>query len=273
MAKSKYDYDYKKYVIESGEYKKHKQLKKDAWKLLDGNNPNPIVTDEDTGTIYYYSDLFSNPYHHDKLRDCAARLINSKKRKVNLVRNKFRSFIESNKQTHWITLTFTNQVLKDTTYLQRRKAVREFLYSHGLQFIGTVDFGCGRKYVSFSKELRQATWREHYHILVSSFIDVSLWTLGEQTHITKTGIADDDIGRISQYISEASILAISHTSENVRLIYSRSINPLIRVHISPLSVNDFDENDIKTIPFYNMNNAISSLNKSKNYPIFMDNVL
>ena len=273
MARSKYDCEFKKSVVESGEYKKHKKLRKAGWELIKLGYVDPLILDEETGAMYYYSELSSRPNHQDSIRDCAARLLNSKKRKASHVRKIFKTFINKNKESHWITLTFTDEVLRETTYEQRRLAVREFLYAQGVEFIGTVDYGSGRKYVSFSKELRRATWREHYHVLVSGFVDVSLWTLGEQTHIIKTGVDGDDIGRISQYISEASILAISHTSENVRLIYSRSINPLIRVHISPLSVNDFDENDIKTIPFYNMNNAISSINKSKYYPIYMDNVL
>jgi hypothetical protein len=185
----------------------------------------------------------------------------------------FKRFIKSNKDTHWITLTFTDEVLRETTYEQRRLAVREFLYSHGVEFVGTVDYGSGRKYMSFSNELRKATWREHYHVLVSNFIDVSSWPLGEQTHIKKTGISDNDIGRISQYISEASVLAIAHTEKNTRLIYSRKINPLIRVHISTQNSNILAKTYIKNTTFYTINNAIFSINKSKTYPIYMDNVL
>jgi hypothetical protein len=68
-------------------------------------------------------------------------------------------------------------------------------------------------------------------------------------------------------------LAISHTDKNTQLVYSKLFTPLIRVHTSILNDYKNGKSVKKPIVLYNVNNAISSINKSKYYPIYMDNVL
>lgn len=124
----------------------------------------------------------------------------------------------------FLTLTFTDKTLDNTSKDTRRRYVINYLKSFDSYYIANIDFG-------------RKNEREHYHaIICSDKIDYSSWhkygaIKGEKV---RNNLSIDDFGvisnesneRIAKYINKLTNHAIKETTKANRIIYSRNFNSL-----------------------------------------------
>lgn len=105
----------------------------------------------------------------------------------------------------FITLTFTDDVLKKTSFQTRRTYVRRFLKSYNCDYVANVDYGEERE-------------REHYHCILPSRVSFSDWKYGI---INFKPINNPNNKELSMYISKLTNHSIKHTTKRHHIIYSR----------------------------------------------------
>lgn len=115
---------------------------------------------------------------------------------------------------YFITLTFSEEVLSNTTKEQRRRRVTEFLKQNYKAYVANIDYG-------------DLHGREHYHafVLFDKKVDFSLWYNNKYMSLINSlpvRISKDvDIKKISQYIAKLTNHAIKKTTKRNAIIYSR----------------------------------------------------
>lgn len=111
----------------------------------------------------------------------------------------------------FLTLTFTDDVLKNTSVETRRKYVTRFLKAQCKTYVANIDFG-------------SKNGREHYHAIVfpiGSSIDLKAWSYG-RINAERIHPSDNDIARTTKYIAKLTSHAIKDTTGHAyRIIYSR----------------------------------------------------
>lgn len=110
----------------------------------------------------------------------------------------------------FLTLTFNDAVLSNTTEETRRTYVRKFLKSISDNYVANIDYG-------------KKNEREHYHAVVEGQnLDLSAWTYGF-IHAQKVGYSEllTDTARLSKYINKLSNHATKETTKRKKIIYSR----------------------------------------------------
>lgn len=111
----------------------------------------------------------------------------------------------------FLTLTFTDDTLNNTSADTRRQYVRKYLKSCKCQYVANIDFGAQNH-------------REHYHALVNvSSIDFTEWhkfgaILAERV---RNKNIESNKTRLSKYICKLSNHAIKETTKRSALLYSR----------------------------------------------------
>lgn len=111
----------------------------------------------------------------------------------------------------FLTLTFNDDTLSNTTEKQRRVFVVRYLKSFGCSYVANIDFG-------------KENHREHYHAVINTDrIDYSYWHKygaidGEK--IRNKDIRSDKT-KLAKYICKLSNHAIKETTKRNSLIYSR----------------------------------------------------
>lgn len=202
--RSKYDNDFKSEVISKGLVKEVVRIKKDYYydSLID-------LYDDEQGVFYRasldnkWTDFVIENRSNSQL-DCALRLIDSKQRKAQKVREKIADLILNNNAV-FLTLTFRDEVLENTTPLTRRTYVRKFLKSVSSQYCANIDF---------SPDIG----REHYHAVITNRIDLNSWKYGF-SYAEKVRCRNSDLKRVSKYITKLTAHALK--VDATRLIYSR----------------------------------------------------
>ena len=128
--------------------------------------------------------------------------------------SRLRSRIESmllNGDCLFLTLTFNDKTLNDTSADTRRQYVRKYLKQFNCPYVANIDYGADNG-------------REHYHAVVnSSHIDLSKWRIYGNINVqrVRNKSIDLDKTRLAKYISKLSNHAIKETTKRSCLIYSR----------------------------------------------------
>lgn len=107
----------------------------------------------------------------------------------------------------FLTLTFTDEVLRKTTEDTRRQFVRRYLKSFGVPYVANIDYG-------------KKNGREHYHAVIQTdHVDYSAYTYGaingEKIHSV------DDYVKLSKYVAKLTNHAIKQTNKRQVIIYSK----------------------------------------------------
>lgn len=111
----------------------------------------------------------------------------------------------------FLTLTFTDDTLLNTTDKERRVAVSRYLKKFNCQYVANIDFG-------------KENHREHYHAVIQcENIDFDSWR--KYGNINAERIRNKDIRsdktKLAKYICKLSNHAIKETTRRSSLIYSR----------------------------------------------------
>ena len=111
----------------------------------------------------------------------------------------------------FLTLTFTDAVLSNTTEETRRRYVSRFLKSISTDYVANIDWG-------------KQNGREHYHAVISGIdFDMSDWDKYGFSDRRTIGRKDDECtsSKISKYIYKLSNHATKETTRRKKIIYSR----------------------------------------------------
>lgn len=109
----------------------------------------------------------------------------------------------------FLTLTFNNKTLNNTSSDTRRKYVRRFLKENCVCYVANKDFG-GRN------------GREHYHavVLVKGQLNYTNWSYGALNG-QKIRLNGTSNTKLAKYVSKLTNHAIKKTCKRNVLIYSR----------------------------------------------------
>lgn len=132
--------------------------------------------------------------------------------KTRRVRTKIKSIMLTG-ACSFLTLTFTNDVLNNTTQETRRRYVSRFLKSISCNYVGNIDWG-------------KENGREHYHAVISGIdIDMSSWDKYGFSDCRTIGRKDDEStsSKISKYLYKLSNHATKETTKCKKIIYSRDL--------------------------------------------------
>lgn len=114
----------------------------------------------------------------------------------------------------FLTLTFTDKSLSETTPKERRVAVTRYLKQFNGSYVANIDFG----------KDKTKTMREHYHALIQcDKVDFTSWRKYGNINAERVRIKafEEDNKKLSKYICKLSNHAIKETTKRSTLIYSR----------------------------------------------------
>lgn len=145
---------------------------------------------------------------------CCQQLYESHRKKVKRLKNKLWYWIE-NYDCLWLTLTFRDDVLNNTSEKTRRTYISRFLSSLNIPFyVANIDYGDKEKN-------NNSLEREHYHAIIQSdYLDMSLYQYGF-IYVEKIHCDTNSVTRISKYINKLTYHAYKDSTGGNRLIYSR----------------------------------------------------
>ena len=206
MSRSKYDNFYKSLILEEKIDKEVSNKLKELYRKYFENVLQPDgVFKSQCVNVCYYGEL-----HDLKARssfDCALRIIDSRKRKAKKVKDKIKELVLKGNAI-FLTLTFTDEVLQNTSFETRRRYVARYLKDNSTKYVANVDFG-GLK------------GREHYHAVVDRNISFKDWHKYGAIKAERVNIKYVDSVRVSKYIVKLTNHALKIKDNVPRLIYSR----------------------------------------------------
>lgn len=206
---SKIDYEYKAKVLESGICEIEKRISKTLYNEyvskhygINIENSNTYSIEMAYQLIQYYMENYPNEFIEAK------KINHATYERVKRLKNRMSKLLE--KPCLFLTLTFTNESLSNTSAETRRRYVTRYLGNFNTAFVGNKDFG-------------KKNGREHYHAVIQADkIDYSLWTYGaikgERVRLDKNSTKE----RLSKYIAKLTNHAIKETTKRSVLIYSRT---------------------------------------------------
>lgn len=210
MSRSKYDNEFKALVLRNNIISQIKAKRKELCPLV------PLDMDEDTGEIFKAVFAYSLEWGEYCSRikkisygDCALRIMESKRRTTKRIKDKVRAFVLSGNAL-FVTLTFNEKTLNNTTAEQRRRLVQRYLKSNCKKYVANIDFGKERG-------------REHYHAVCSCDLSFPDWHKYGAIMIEKVDKTEDDNIRVAKYINKLTNHALKMYAVTPRLIYSRNV--------------------------------------------------
>jgi hypothetical protein len=265
MAKSKYSNEEIANVIKSGRYRDIVEHRKNLIVQLKERNQlgeiySPVTTsNSETGETFFESELLNVSHHHNPDVDIALKLVHRRKKTLKKFLSRIKHAFRIAKKLYHLTVTFTKKAQLMLGMSQMRQELYSFLKSFGedVIFFGTVGIG--------------KDGGIHFHIVIDRKVDKKAWKHSSYLGIREILNDKVQIVKMAKYLTKNHLYSRVDPSIKSRVIFKRSNkSPLIWGNTNN---TENTTKQSKTIPFYTINNAISSINKSKQYPIYMDNVL
>lgn len=216
MAKREIDYAFKSYVLNEHsdllQKAKTSSLYDYAIQQLNENGLVFHVIKHDNGDNMSLSDLFIQCRDNglDKeFKECLKINHASYYRTQRLKQRIERMLV--NGSCLFLTLTFNDESLQNTTAKERRVAVSRYLKAFNCMYVANIDFG-------------KENGREHYHAVINTD-NISFDAWRKYGNINAERIRNKDIQKdktkLAKYICKLSNHAIKNTTKRSSLIYSR----------------------------------------------------
>lgn len=216
MSKRNIDYAFKSYVL--NEHKElFKRIKKS--KLYEFK----ISQYYDNGEITPFLERLSNETmrFNELLVECVdkglkrefnevIKIDNANHHRVKRLKDRVAKMLNKGKCI-FLTLTFNDLTLANTTEKERRVAVVRYLKAFNSDYVANIDFGANNH-------------REHYHaLIVADKVNYSKWNKYGNINGQKVRLSDidNDKTKLSKYIAKLTNHAIKETTKRNALIYSR----------------------------------------------------
>lgn len=140
----------------------------------------------------------------------ARRINKASFKRTTRLRNRIKEYMAKG-QCLFLTLTFTDLTLNNTSEATRKKYVKNYLKSVSDYYVANIDYG-------------GQNGREHYHaIVVADKVDYSTWHTYGAIKGEKVRLNDESVARLPKYINKLTNHAIKDTTKHVSIIYSREI--------------------------------------------------
>ena len=203
------------YLIDSGRIKLYKQRRKHG--IFYDNYMKYEDTERAKKEWEEYSELNTfleeTGSYEESIEAC--KFINSITAKRKRVRKKIKRMSEY-KNTHpdvylsFVTFTFTDYELSNTSEETRRRKLREYLNKYALDYVLNVDYG-------------DETGREHYHavVLYREKLKKKDQCWSGYTHIKPIHASVEDIRKTAQYLTKLSSHACKSTTKFKSIISKR----------------------------------------------------
>lgn len=125
----------------------------------------------------------------------------------------------------FLTLTFSDDVLSNTSSQSRKDYVRKYLKANAEHYVANIDFGSDKIYIDSEGTERQATEREHFHALVvADSVNLSMWKQGA-VNAERLRPSSSPL-RIARYIDKLTLHATKATTKANRVIFSKGLDKL-----------------------------------------------
>lgn len=190
MGISKYSNIMKAYCIDNGIVDYVNDTRKKVYKMND---------------IEAFSLWFDKIHTHNEL-DCSMRLLDSKYRKYARAREHIEEIV-MNGSAIFLTLTFTDDILKRTSANTRRRYVARFLKEQSDFYVANIDYSPTKQ-------------REHYHAVVCNRVDMNAWKKYGFIWCEQVRAHDFCAKRVARYVAKLTSHAFKVNA--TRLIYSRN---------------------------------------------------
>lgn len=180
---------------------------------------------------------FFNATRHEDLTE-AEKIISSQNRRISRLRSRITLFLNCKEPTNFLTLTFSDTILQNSTPEERRRYVVRYLKSQSAHYIANLDFG-------------ELNGREHYHAVILGNVDLEPWrqygainvqNVGNRKELTRktvpkrykdldeetatTLMRRDTEKKLAKYVAKLTNHAIKKTTKRSAIIYSRKMpNP------------------------------------------------
>lgn len=202
VMKRNIDYKYKSFVMKTNMHKYVGLLDKQLYLLQnDGIVPAKDIYSE-------YNDLYDE-YGAKFIKECH-KINNASCKRALRLKDRITSYLGKG-QCIFVTLTFTDEVLDQTSVDTRRKYVQRYLKSISDYYVANIDYGVDDRY----------THREHYHALVVQDWISDKWDYGftwfEKIHNI------NEPQTLAKYISKLCNHAIKDSTKRACYIYSRGV--------------------------------------------------
>ena len=196
------DYVLKSELLRDGTVSEVKQIQKAFFKKFTGRE----ISDEEYDEALRRAECID----FDDFNE-ATRILSAQHSRTKRLRSRIEDMLESFDDCTFVTLTFTDEVLKRTSSATRRRYVAYFLKSQssGLPYVANIDFGA-------------QNGREHYHAVCAFRITPATWLYGI-LNFEKIRSAGDSL-KLSKYVSKLTNHAIKETCKRNAMIYSRDVS-------------------------------------------------
>ena len=163
----------------------------------------------------------------------AEKIIKAEYRRTTRLKSRIELFLDQQESTTFLTLTFSDKTLQNTTPKTRRQFVVRYLKSQSDFYIANLDFG-------------YENGREHYHAVILGKVDLKPWEqygfifaekVGNRSELTRSTIPNrykelsekearlkmrqDTEKKLARYVAKLSNHAIKETTRRSCLIYSK----------------------------------------------------
>lgn len=248
----------KQNVLQSGVYEFYKEFQHTAF-LYDQDKVAKEVFD------YYLEQYQALPI--EQIQVCKS-IYDSSRSRAKRLRHKIETWAKHG-YVYFLTFTFKDSILTNTSADTKRQYVRRFLKSQDFVFCANQDFG-GK------------FGREHYHAVICSkeklpgtlkkskdgwYLDSPIfhrWNdkigfVNVQGPILMTDETKKDSLKVSKYVSKCSNHALKETAQRSSLVYSRNKPTWYNIQDSSLGSSDgfieLTEEDLTDLPFFIDENA------------------
>ena len=198
--RSRPDYERKARVLDSGlylDYKKFQRSVYSAYARADLKNVYPL------SVAYSMADYYLNQ-NEDDWNECK-RIYNASKCRKKRLNNRIALMLQ--KPCVFVTLTFTDKVLSNTSEETRHAYIKRFLKETADNYVANIDYGLKNE-------------REHYHALIQiEKINCLSWKYGN-LDVKRVKSANDSL-KLSTYIVKLTNHAVKNTNKKAKVIYSR----------------------------------------------------
>ena len=149
--------------------------------------------------------------YHEKEYIEATKINHAEYKKRKRLRDRIEEMVSENPCV-FLTLTFSDETLQNTTYETRRRYVTRYCKEHGARYIANIDYG-------------KENGREHYHVVLElPKVDLKKWTYGfpyaetVRNRRSKDGSSADS-KRIAKYVAKLTNHALKITGKRQAIIY------------------------------------------------------
>ena len=164
MQKLNIDYAFKAKVIESGLASEVNQIEKAMHASALLHSTGQIVKcNLDFETAYNRWSFLTENAPDAYLE--ARRINKARYKRVGRLYERIYTMLAEYPESVFLTLTFTDIVLKSTSAETRRKYVQRYLRAYGVPYVANKDFGAKNE-------------REHYHAVIACHVDLDGWIYG-----------------------------------------------------------------------------------------------